>query len=41
MLSIPVRCKNHRMLPERLQFGQRAEDIFAYLFAKQQTVIAR
>ena len=26
---------------ERLQLGQRAEDIFAYLFAKQQTVMAR
>lgn len=25
---------------ERLQLGQRAEDIFAYLFAKQQTVMA-
>ena len=26
---------------ERLQLGQRAEDIFAYVFAKQQTVMAR
>jgi hypothetical protein len=26
---------------DRLQLGQRAEDIFAYLFAKQQTGIAR
>ena len=26
---------------ERLQLGQRAEDIFAHVFAKQQTVIAR
>jgi Transposase DDE domain len=26
---------------ERLQLGQRAEDIFAYLFAKQQTAMAR
>jgi hypothetical protein len=26
---------------ERLRLGQRAEDIFAHLFAKQQTVIAR
>jgi SRSO17 transposase len=26
---------------DRLQLGQRAEDIFAYLFAKQQTVLAR
>src|SRR5262249_3975846 len=26
---------------ERLQLGQRAEDIFAYMFAKQQPVIAR
>jgi hypothetical protein len=26
---------------ERLQLGQRAEDLFAYLFAKQQTVLAR
>jgi hypothetical protein len=26
---------------ERLQLGQRAEDIFAALFAKQQPVIAR
>jgi hypothetical protein len=25
---------------ERLQLGQRAEDIFAYVFAKQQPVIA-
>src|SRR5882724_9146470 len=26
---------------ERLQLGQRAQDIFAYLFAKQQPVMAR
>ena len=26
---------------ERLQLGQRAEEIFAYVFAKQQPVIAR
>jgi hypothetical protein len=26
---------------ERLQLGQRVEDIFAYVFAKQQPVIAR
>ena len=26
---------------ERLQLGQRAEDIFAYVFAKQQPVLAR
>jgi len=26
---------------ERLQLGQRAEDIFASLFAKQQTAMAR
>jgi hypothetical protein len=26
---------------ERLQLGQRAEDIFAYVFAKQQTVMVR
>lgn len=26
---------------DRLQLGQRAEDIFAYLFAKQQTALAR
>ena len=26
---------------ERLQLGQRAEDIFAQMFAKQQTAIAR
>ena len=26
---------------ERLQLGQRAEDIFAHMFAKQQTAIAR
>ena len=26
---------------ERLQLGQKAEDIFAYLFAKQQTIVAR
>jgi hypothetical protein len=26
---------------DRLQLGQRAEDIFAHLFAKQQTGIAR
>ena len=26
---------------ERLQLGQRAEDIFAHVFAKQQTTIAR
>jgi len=25
---------------ERLQLGQKAEDIFAYLFAKQQTGMA-
>jgi hypothetical protein len=25
---------------ERLQIGQRVEDIFAYLFAKQQTAMA-
>jgi hypothetical protein len=27
--------------PERLQLGQRGEDIFGYLFAKQQPVMAR
>jgi SRSO17 transposase len=27
--------------PDRLQLGQRAEDIFAHLFAKQQTVMAK
>jgi hypothetical protein len=26
---------------DRLQLGQRAEDIFAHLFAKQQTVMAK
>jgi hypothetical protein len=27
--------------PEQLQLGQKAEDLFAYVFAKQQTVMAR
>ena len=26
---------------EQLQLGQKAEDLFAYVFAKQQTVMAR
>jgi RHS repeat-associated protein len=40
-LTDPQRMNSYAYAHEHLQLGQRVEDIFGYLFAKQQPVLAR